>query len=27
MDPIKALEAANVRVAKHPEEIPSLLQG
>ncbi len=26
-DKIKALEAANVRVAKHPEEIPSLLAG
>jgi succinyl-CoA synthetase alpha subunit len=25
-DKIKALEAAGVRVAKHPEEIPSLLQ-
>ncbi len=26
VDKIKALEAAGVKVAKHPEEIPSLLQ-
>ncbi|MBL8050351.1 MAG: succinate--CoA ligase subunit alpha, partial [Anaerolineales bacterium] len=25
-DKIKALEAAGVKVAKHPEEIPTLLQ-
>jgi len=25
-DKVKALEAAGVRVAKHPEEIPSLLK-
>jgi succinyl-CoA synthetase alpha subunit len=26
-DKIKALEAAHVKVAKHPEQIPSLLRG